>query len=138
MQQAHQGGVAALVIDRCPKSGVRYDRPGSLHPEDVGGPWGEPRASISPIRTTERLRWIAGHFDPSVDAETLAQAVHSPRPESGRTAISPQPQLFHVPSPMDTMRPAYLAILLATTAIGIERLKHDLDAEPEQQGQRGE
>jgi hypothetical protein len=51
--------------------------------ENVGGLWGYREflnaiADPSHQEHLERLRWIGGHVDPSdVDAETLAQAVHS-------------------------------------------------------------
>ena len=87
---------------------------------------------------TERLRWIVGHFDPSVDAETLAQAVHSlARKWTHRPSVRSR-------SCSAVFADGYDASRLSSDLVGddgdrsIERLKHDLDAEPDQKGQRGE
>jgi Plasmid pRiA4b ORF-3-like protein len=67
--------------------GIAYPRlieaTGGCPPEDVGGPWGyreflDAIADPNHQEHADRLQWIGHHFDPNdVDAETLAQAVHS-------------------------------------------------------------
>jgi hypothetical protein len=61
------------------------------------GPWGyqeflDAIANPNHREHAERMRWIGGHFDPrDVDAETLAQAVHSLAKKWSRRPSAPKP-----------------------------------------------
>ena len=66
------------------------DAAGRCPPEDVGGPWGyreflDAIADPNHQEHAEKLQWIGRHFDPNdIDAEALAQAVHSLAKKSTR------------------------------------------------------
>jgi hypothetical protein len=118
------------ITDAIP--GITYPRlieaVGRCPPEDVGGPWGYREfldAIANPKDHAEKPQWIGGHFDLArIDAEALAQAVHSLAIKWGRRTPAPQTQLIrglrrtdtHFVSFSQDLRTSLIALLPSTLA----------------------